>query len=203
MAIFFKPYLRKKLLQRGWKQTADCLVPDIKGDVRQMEVKMEELERFLAKQKLPRLKDVTPELTASEVHISDDNVLGTGGYGAVYKGEHGGNAVAVKAMFGSGDSKMKIPQSASNMMRREAMIMCSLNHPNILRIVGIVPARGWIVMELCARVPQHRFGTQRSFSRTGWFARKTAATIMALYTGTRTTDTASSPTERRSTTSEL
>ena len=151
MAIFFKPYLRKKLLQRGWKRTADCLVPDIKGDVRQMEVKMEELERFLAKQKLPRLKDVTPELTASEVHISNDDVLGTGGYGAVYKGEHGGNAIAVKAMFGSGDSTMKIPESASNMMRREAMIMCSLNHPNSLRVIGIVPARGWIVMELCAR----------------------------------------------------
>ena len=150
MYIFFKKQLRRFLLKHGFKKLANFVQKDIEGDVRQMEVKMEELERFLAKQKLPRLKDVTPELTASEVNINND-VLGTGGYGAVYKGEHGGNAVAVKAMFGSGDSKMKIPQSASNMMRREAMIMCSLNHPNILRVIGIVPARGWIVMELCAR----------------------------------------------------
>jgi serine/threonine protein kinase len=35
------------------------------------------------------------------------------------------------------------------MMRREATIMCSLNHPNILRVFGIVIERGWIVMELC------------------------------------------------------
>ena len=149
--IFFKKQLRRFLLKHGFKKLADFVQKDIEGDVRQMEVKMEELERFLAKQKLPRLKDVTPELTESNVHISNDDVLGTGGYGAVYKGEHNGNAVAVKAMFGSGDSKMKIPESASNMMRREAMIMCSLNHPNILRVIGIVPARGWIVMELCAR----------------------------------------------------
>jgi serine/threonine protein kinase len=149
--IFFKKQLRRFLLKHGFKKLADFVQKDIEGDVRQMEVKMEELERFLAKQKLPRLKDVTPELTESDIHISDDDVLGTGGYGAVYKGEHGGSAVAVKAMFGSGDSTMKIPESASNMMRREATIMCSLNHPNILRVIGIVPTRGWIVMELCVR----------------------------------------------------
>ena len=27
--------------------------------------------------------------------------------------------------------------------------MCSLNHPNILKIFGVIPERGWIVMELC------------------------------------------------------
>jgi serine/threonine protein kinase len=35
------------------------------------------------------------------------------------------------------------------MMRREAMFMCTLNHPNILHVNGIVPERGWIVMEIC------------------------------------------------------
>ena len=27
--------------------------------------------------------------------------------------------------------------------------MCTLNHPNILRVFGVVPERGWIIMELC------------------------------------------------------
>ena len=43
----------------------------------------------------------------------------------------------------------KVPASVVKSVRREAMIMCSLNHPNILRVFGVVPERAWIVMELC------------------------------------------------------
>ena len=54
--IFFKKHVL--LHQARFQKLADFVKKDIEGDVRQMEVKMEELERFLAKQKLPRLKDV-------------------------------------------------------------------------------------------------------------------------------------------------
>merc|ERR1719199_61832 len=33
------------------------------------------------------------------------------------------------------------------------MIMCSLNHPNVVRILGAVTEVGWLVMELCAGGP--------------------------------------------------
>jgi serine/threonine protein kinase len=148
------PFLRRKLLKYGLKRLADFIVPDLTDDFRLMSVKMELLESFLAKQKLPRLQDVTPEMTESDVVIDiDADVLGSGGYGIVFRGTHRKEAVAVKAMFG--DSKgssvtaAKLPAAVVKMMRREATIMCSLNHPNILRVFGIVIERSWIVMELC------------------------------------------------------
>jgi len=147
LAICFKPYLRKKLLQYGWKRTADIFVPNVKGDVRTLSVKVAELEAFLAKQRLPRIKDVTPEIDPSEMTHREKDVLGSGGYGYVLKGAFKGEPVAIKAMFGN-DAK-NVPASVTKMMRREAMIMCSLNHPNILKIHGVVSERGWIVMELC------------------------------------------------------
>jgi serine/threonine protein kinase len=36
-------------------------------------------------------------------------------------------------------------------MRRESVILCSLNHPNIVKIFGVVPERGWIIMEYCTQ----------------------------------------------------
>jgi tRNA A-37 threonylcarbamoyl transferase component Bud32 len=155
LALFFKPFLRRKLLKYGLRRLADFIVPDLTDDFRLMSVKMELLESFLIKQKLPRLQDVTPEMTESDVIVDiDADVLGSGGYGTVFRGTHRKEAVAVKAMFG--DSKggssvttAKLPAAVVNMMRREATIMCSLNHPNILRVFGIVIERGWIVMELC------------------------------------------------------
>jgi len=147
LAICFKPYLRKKLLQYGWRRTADIFVPDVKGELRTMSVKIAELEAFLAKQRLPRIKDLTPDINPSDMTCHEMDVLGSGGYGYVFKGAFKGEPVAIKAMFGN-DTK-KVPASVAKMMHREAMIMCSLNHPNILKIRGVVSERGWIVMELC------------------------------------------------------
>jgi serine/threonine protein kinase len=101
----------------------------------------------LAKQRLPRIKDVTPEISPSDMTCREKDVLGSGGYGYVLKGAFKGEPVAIKAVFGN-DMK-SVPASVTKMMRREAMIMCSLNHPNILKIHGVVSERGWIVMELC------------------------------------------------------
>ena len=74
----------------------------------------------------------------------------------MFKATHNGQSVAVKAMFavagaavGAASLSEKVPASVVKSVRREAMIMCSLNHPNILRVFGVVPERAWIVMELC------------------------------------------------------
>ena len=147
LVIFFKPYLRKKLLQYGWRRTADIFVPDLKFELRTMSVKVAELEAFLAKQKLPRIKNFIPDIEASDIILHEADVLGSGGYGYVLKGTFNAELVAIKVMFGI-DTK-RVPASVTKIMRREAMIMCSLNHPNILKIHGVVADRGMIVMELC------------------------------------------------------
>jgi nucleoid-associated protein YgaU len=69
MAMFFKPLLRRKLLRLGWRRLADLVVPDVKSDVKAMSVKMNELEAFMSKQKLPRLLDITPDIVASEIEL--------------------------------------------------------------------------------------------------------------------------------------
>ena len=156
LTCFFGPYLRKKLIARGYRRLADCLVPDPSGDFLKLEGKLKNLEAFMAKQKLPRLVDITPEIPADDVALDAEDVLGSGGYGAVFKASLKGQAVAVKAMFATAGGAVnsasvseKVPASVVKSVRREAMIMCSLNHPNILRVFGVVPERAWIVMELC------------------------------------------------------
>lgn len=62
--------------------------------------------------------------------------------------------MAVKALFGTtgGESgkPTSVPEDVRKKMKREATIMCSLNHPHVLHVFGVVPDRGWIIMELCA-----------------------------------------------------
>jgi serine/threonine protein kinase len=140
LAIWYKPALRRMLLKCGCVWFANCLVPEL-------ETRVDDIEKYMAKQKLPRLRDFTPEIDPSEVDLDRDDVLGTGGYGTVYLARYAGEKVAVKAMF-EGDSN-RVPTYAAKLMRNEAMIMCSLNHPNILRVFGVVTKLGYIVMELC------------------------------------------------------
>jgi|AntAceMinimDraft_1070359.scaffolds.fasta_scaffold07219_3 serine/threonine protein kinase len=155
LALFFKSFLRRKLLQFGFRRLADVIVPEFTDDDFSLKsVNMKLLERFLAKQKLPHVQDVMPEISESNVIVDiNADVLGNGGYGTVFKGTHREDAVAVKVMFGGSKgpsvTALRLPAEVVKMMRREATIMCSLNHPNILRVLGIVPERGWIVMELC------------------------------------------------------
>ena len=159
LACFFGPYLRKKLIARGYRRLADFLVPDPSGELLLLEGKLQKLEAFMAKQKLPRLVDITPEISTDDITLDAEDVLGSGGYGAVFKATHNGQSVAVKAIFAVADAAVgaaslseKVPASVVKSVRREAMIMCSLNHPNILRVFGVVPERAWIVMELCEGV---------------------------------------------------
>ena len=46
-----------------------------------------------------------------------------------------------------------VPDDIKNQMRRESTILCSLNHPNVIKIFGYCPAFGWIIMERAKEVP--------------------------------------------------
>ena len=101
----------------------------------------------MAAQKLPRLKSVTPDIDPSDIQFEKNDILGTGGYGAVYKGKYKGDVVAIKSAFVK-EAEKPAPH-VIKMIRNESLIMCSLNHPNMLRVFGTVLEKGWIVMELC------------------------------------------------------
>jgi len=157
MKIFASKALRAALLRCGLRRFADMLVPDTKGTMKEFNVKMKDVEAFMSKQKLPRLVDTTPVLEEKNVVTNSSKVLGRGGFGVVFKGmlkrSSTGTSVsvAVKCMFNpTGDPKgAVVPDEIKKQMQRESMILCSLNHPNVMKIFGVVPERGWIVMELC------------------------------------------------------
>ena len=122
-----------------------------------MKVKMKDVEAFMMKQKLPRLVNTTPSLDESLIIVEKSKPLGRGGFGVVFKGNMLRSStkqtqrVAVKCLFNPTQDPMKavVPDDIAKQMNREATILCSLNHPNIIRIFGIVLNRGWIIMELC------------------------------------------------------
>jgi hypothetical protein len=153
MMCFFKPALRRILLKNGCMRIANVLVPDVQGDMANMHVKLEALQSFMVKQKLPRLLDTTPELQVGDIKLDRSNPLGRGGYGIVFRGELCGRSVAIKALFAAETSNVDdaaIPLDVVKKVKREVAVMCTLNHPNVLQIIGAVPERGWIVMEYCA-----------------------------------------------------
>lgn len=96
---------------------------------------------------------MTPEIASKDVQLHANDVLGVGGYGTVFKGVFkGGKTVAIKTIFAdTAGGVIHVPKPAVDELRREALIMCTLNHPNVLRVFGIVPELGWIVMEYCSR----------------------------------------------------
>ena len=156
LVFYFKDSLRRWLLKRGFVRVADFFVPDLQSDVATLAVKLAEMEAFMTDvKKLPRLMDVTPELQAASIDVDVSEPLGKGGFGVVYRGVLKGQKpkpVAVKMLFGAAglNNTAVVPANVTQQMRQEATIMCSLNHPNVLHVFGVVPERGWIVMELCA-----------------------------------------------------
>jgi serine/threonine protein kinase len=59
--------------------------------------------------------------------------------------------VAVKTFFSANvdpDSAL-LPKHVSDKMLHEAANLCTLNHPNVVRVFGTVSECGWFVMELC------------------------------------------------------
>lgn len=148
--VFAKPLLRRMLLACGCHRVADFLVPpDTAKAIKALSRKVEEIEKFMAKQKLPRLRDITPEIASGDVKLQANAVLGIGGYGAVFRATYRDKDIAVKTMLA--DPAMRVPPELVENVRKEALIMCTLNHPNILHVFGVVPDLAWIVMEYCPR----------------------------------------------------
>jgi Mg-chelatase subunit ChlD len=134
----------------------------IESNKAELVVQKNELETFIKAQRLPRLVDITPDLLEGSVNIADEgDVLGRGGYGVVYRAHYKKKIseypfeqrlqVAVKCLFydQSQQSVSHLPNDVANRVKKEAKILCSLNHPNIIKIYGVVSHKGWLVMELC------------------------------------------------------
>lgn len=137
----------------GCVWVADCVVPaDAHKSINALQLKVSEIENFMAKQKLPRLRDTAAEIQATEVQLHENEILGVGGYGTVYKATYKNKTVAVKTVFAeTTGGAISLPKAMVANMRKEAIILSSLNHPNILRVLGIVPDLAWIIMEYCPR----------------------------------------------------
>ena len=56
------------------------LVPDTQGTMNEFNVKMKDVEKFMSKQKLPRLVDTTPVLDENNVTVNTSKPLGRGGF---------------------------------------------------------------------------------------------------------------------------
>ena len=147
-----KEKFRRFLLKQNLRVIADCVVPDLAMDLSELD---DEVKLFKESLKLPRLVDTTPELSENALSIDENNVLGRGGFAIVFKGtiKQNGTTVAVKCLFNEnkGPFNANTPNSIKKELSRESAIVCSLNHPNIIRFFGVVPDRGWIVMEFCER----------------------------------------------------
>ena len=147
-----KEKFRNFLLKRNLRVIADCVVPNLAMDLSELD---DEVKLFKESLKLPRLVDITPELSENSIKVNGNDILGRGGFAVVFKGiiKENGTAVAVKCLFNENKGPLEgnTPNSIKKELGRESAIVCSLNHPNIIKFYGVVPERGWIVMEFCER----------------------------------------------------
>ena len=163
MSCFAKKALRRLLLKCGkaGRRMADIVVPDFRNE---LDANKKDVQEFMRTQQLPRLVDTTPLLLENALKVDSSDLLGRGGFSTVFRGElrrenTEKTCVAVKSYSFTSpqDSALDanrdtiIPESVNRQMRRESVILCSLNHPNIVKIFGVVPERGWIIMEYCTQ----------------------------------------------------
>eukprot|EP00754_Rhynchopus_humris_P011788 Rhum_TRINITY_DN14249_c12_g1::Rhum_TRINITY_DN14249_c12_g1_i1::g.76940::m.76940 len=83
----------------------------------------------------------------SDIVVDYEALLGTGGYGKVYKGDYQGTEVAVKVLRADRD----FTDSELKVWRTEVQIMTQLRHPNTLTMLGAVFERSHlaIITEYC------------------------------------------------------
>ncbi|TNJ28497.1 Kinase, NEK [Giardia muris] len=98
---------------------------------------------------LPRLPD-----SLSGYHLTA--VLGEGGFGTVYAAHKGGRNVAVKVV-----SLRRHSEETREKIRKEAEILLSLDHPNILRCIrgeeNDLDSTYVLVMDLCCGKTYRRY----------------------------------------------
>ena len=155
-AFFFKPWLRRKLLEAGWKNLADTIVPDWKYDVRLIKVEMDKLKDHIAEQSFPRLTNVKPIIRADELKlppvkdgdVGDSFKIGNPAVGTMTTAVFKGQTVAVNSMF-PGGMAVGVPSKVSGAIKKEVATLATLNHPNLRMVKGAVPEKGVVVMEHC------------------------------------------------------
>ena len=151
-ALFFKPWLRRKLLDCGWRNLADTIVPDWKADVRLMKIEVSALKAHIKEHSFPRKTNVRPILMADELKMAapgqDAPKTSRAKTGTTSVGLLAGETVAVNSMF-PGGAATGVPKKVSAAMAREVKELATLNHPNLRMIKGAVPEKGVVVMEHC------------------------------------------------------
>merc|ERR1719401_1078269 len=80
--------------------------------------------------------------------LTQGRKLGQGAFAAVFSGTWREKPVALKMMD---RDRSEMPKKMQQDLCRELAILMSVNHPNVVRLYGVVPYQPvWIVMELCA-----------------------------------------------------
>jgi hypothetical protein len=148
MSCFFQPLLRRTLLRCGLERLADRLAPDLEATAA-FGLRVHDLNVFMAAQRLPALRDVAPVLNVHDVRLGARNLLGCGGYGNVLRATLHGAPVLVNELFPRSQEQL-VPLHVRHRIKLEAHTLCSLNHPHVLRIFGVVLERGWLVLGVCA-----------------------------------------------------
>eukprot|EP01125_Pyxidicula_operculata_P006743 TRINITY_DN2312_c0_g1_i2.p1 TRINITY_DN2312_c0_g1~~TRINITY_DN2312_c0_g1_i2.p1 ORF type:complete len:687 (+),score=148.91 TRINITY_DN2312_c0_g1_i2:1201-3261(+) len=122
------------------------------------------------------------DLSIHEIMVGQDQKLGEGAFGTVYKGLCRGKEVAVKVL-----KKLQIDSKIVNEFLRECTIMRSLPHPNILLFQGacLVPGHYKLVTELAMNGSLDKVlsnkNTKISFNRKMKFARQIAEGVNWLH----------------------
>lgn len=85
-------------------------------------------------------------LNFSYITLKKDSLLGTGSFSKVYKGTYKGVECAIKLVF-----TVDLTQSEVQRVMKEAQILSSIKHPNIVSIFGVsvYPPSVCILLELC------------------------------------------------------
>ncbi|WVZ63208.1 hypothetical protein U9M48_012858 [Paspalum notatum var. saurae] len=105
-------------------------------------------QKSLSKPRYPEVQipENVEEFSMSQIGKATDNfhsrnLIGEGGYGPVYKGKLGGTSVAIKVLSPHGKQGFAEYQ-------QEVVLLSKLEHPNIVRLIGVCP-------ESCSLVYEH------------------------------------------------
>ncbi|KAJ3112465.1 hypothetical protein HK100_002320, partial [Physocladia obscura] len=102
--------------------------------------------------------------TAVRITESRDGLLGSGGFGAVYRGTYQGHTVAIKTVLNNANDRDK------NLLSSEALIWTQLRHPGIVTLWGVWPryplARDLcLVLEICKSSIYHELYSDAGLPR--------------------------------------